>query len=107
MLPAWLSTFASDELAALPKFTLTDLAGHPLTQEQVQGRVVLVEFWATWCPPCRSTLDWLGSLQKKYGDKVAVLALAVESPEDQVRATAGSLSPDLYWAIADAGASPA
>jgi len=98
---------ASDELAAMPKFTLTDLAGHPLTQEQVQGRVVLVEFWATWCPPCRSTLDWLGSLQKKYGDNVAVLALAVESPEDQVRATAGSLSPDLHWAIADAGTAQA
>jgi len=88
-------------VAALPKFTLTDLAGKPLTAEQAAGRVVMVEFWATWCPPCRSTLEWLGSLKKKYGDNVAILALAVESPEDKVRETVASLSPDLHWAITD------
>ena len=88
-------------VAALPKFTLTDLAGKPLTAEQAAGRVVMVEFWATWCPPCRSTLEWLGALKKKYGDNVAILALAVESPEDKVRETVASLSPDLNWAITD------
>ena len=88
-------------VAALPKFTLTDLAGKPLTAEQAAGRVVMVEFWATWCPPCRSTLEWLGSLKKKYGDNVAILALAVESPEDKVREIVASLSPDLNWAITD------
>ena len=62
-------------IASLPKFTLTDLAGKPLTAEDAAGRVVMVEFWATWCPPCRSTLEWLGDLKKKYGDNVAILAL--------------------------------
>jgi thiol-disulfide isomerase/thioredoxin len=89
-------------LETLPKFTLTDLSGKPLTADQAAGRVVMVEFWATWCPPCRSTLEWLGELKKKYGDNVAILALAVESPEDKVRETAGSLSQDLNWAITDA-----
>jgi hypothetical protein len=41
-------------------------------------------------------------LQHQYGDKLAVVALAVESPEDQIRSTVNSLSPDLHWAIADA-----
>jgi thiol-disulfide isomerase/thioredoxin len=92
---------------SLPKFTLTDLSGKPLTAEQAAGRVVMVEFWATWCPPCRSTLEWLGELKKKYGDNVAILALAVESPEDKVRETAGSLSPELNWAITDAATAQA
>jgi thiol-disulfide isomerase/thioredoxin len=94
-------------VASLPQFTLTDLDGKPLTAEQLQGRMVLVEFWAIWCPPCRSTLEWLGELKKKYGDNIAILALAVESPEDKIRETAKSLSPDLHWAITDAATAQA
>ncbi|HKS75850.1 MAG TPA: TlpA disulfide reductase family protein [Terriglobales bacterium] len=93
---------AAQQLAALPKFKLADLAGHPLTSDQLAGRAVLVEFWATWCPPCRSTLEWLGKLKAQYGDNLAIVALAVESPEDKIRSTAGGLSQDLRWAIADA-----
>jgi len=90
------------EIAALPKFKLNDLSGRALEAEQLSSRVVLVEFWATWCPPCRSTLAWLGDLKRKYGEKVTILALAVESPEDQIRSVASSLSPGLRIAITDA-----
>jgi thiol-disulfide isomerase/thioredoxin len=93
---------AAKEISELPKFSVTDLSGQPLAATQLSGRVVLVEFWATWCPPCRSTLAWLGELKQKYDDRIAIVALAVESPENQVRPAVAGLSPDLHWAISDA-----
>jgi len=89
------------QIASLPRLTLLDLAGKPIAAEDLAGRVVMVEFWATWCVPCRSTLQWLGELKQQYGDRLAIVALAVESPEQQVRATTASLSRDLHWAITD------
>jgi thiol-disulfide isomerase/thioredoxin len=53
----------------------------------IEPEPVLVEFWATWCPPWRSTLKWLSELKAKYEDRLAVVALAVESPEGGVRST--------------------
>ena len=94
-------------IASLPAFTLTDLAGGTIDTKDLADRVVLVEFWATWCPPCRSTLDWLGRLKRTHGDRLAVLALAVESKEEDVRSAANALDPDLRWAIADAATAQA
>jgi thiol-disulfide isomerase/thioredoxin len=81
-----------------PEVALTDLDGKPVGKAELGGRVVLVEFWATWCPPCRSTLGWLGELKKKHGDRIAVVALAVESPEAEVKALAAKLGPPVLWA---------
>ena len=87
------------EIAALPAITLTDLDGKPLSRGDLAGRVVLVELWATWCPPCRGTLGWLGELKKRYGDRLAVVAVAVDSDEADVRKLARELNLPLIWTM--------
>jgi thiol-disulfide isomerase/thioredoxin len=80
-----------EEIAQLPRLTFQDLQGRVIDAKSLEGRVVVVEFWATWCPPCRSTLSWLGELRKRYGERVVVLAIAVESEEKEVRELTGAL----------------
>jgi thiol-disulfide isomerase/thioredoxin len=87
------------EITTLPSFNLNDLSGKPIRSEDLKGRIVLVEFWATWCPPCRSTLAWLGNLKKQYGDKVEILALAIESDDAEVKKVAEKLNLPVRWAI--------
>jgi thiol-disulfide isomerase/thioredoxin len=89
------------DVASMPPFSLTDFSGRPLAASDLAGRVVVVEFWATWCPPCRSTLEWLGGLRQKYGDRLAVVALAVESPEPDARALAAKIGSGVLWAMTD------
>jgi thiol-disulfide isomerase/thioredoxin len=93
---------ANQEIAALPPFTLTDFDGKPLSRESVAGRPVVIEFWATWCPPCRSTLRWLGELERRHGGKIAVAAIAVESGEDEARKVASQLALPIRWAMGQA-----
>ena len=86
-------------VAALPAFTVTDLAGKTLSRQDLQGRVVLVELWAVWCPPCRGTLHWVGELKKRYGDKLAVVAIAVESDPSRVESLTAELNLPLTWVL--------
>jgi len=77
------------EITALPQVSFTDLA----------GKVVLVELWATWCVPCRPTLAWLGDLKKRHGDRLAVVTVAVESDEANVRKVAAELAQPFTWVM--------
>ncbi len=50
-----------------PGFTLEDTAGRKVSLADYKGKAVLINFWATWCGPCKIELPWLVDLQKKYG----------------------------------------
>jgi thiol-disulfide isomerase/thioredoxin len=77
--------FASNPQPA-PPFLLQDLDGNPVSTAQWQGKVVILNFWATWCPPCREEIPILVELAKKYKDSLLIIGVSVDdgSP-DEVR----------------------
>lgn len=75
---------SADGPAAYPPVALTTIDGRTVESASLAGSVVVVEMWATWCPPCRSTLAWLNTLRARYGDRVTVVAIAVDSAEKDV-----------------------
>lgn len=79
------------ELARVPSAAIKTLAGDTINLAEMTGTARIVEFWATWCPPCRSTLAWMNELQQKYPGKLQMLGIAMESKEEEVRAMVESL----------------
>ena len=62
-----------------PDFTLKDADGKPVTLSEFKGKVVLLNFWATWCGPCKIEIPWFKDFQKTYKDKgFTVLGVAMD-----------------------------
>jgi thiol-disulfide isomerase/thioredoxin len=87
-------------LDRLPAIDLPGIAGPSLRTDRLAGKPALVEFWATWCPPCRGTLRWLGDLKKRRGPALEVVALAIESDPKEVETLVRELDLPLSWAMA-------
>jgi thiol-disulfide isomerase/thioredoxin len=76
-------TFLRDR-AAVPSFTASDLAGRQVATDTLRGKVVLVNFWATWCPPCREEIPDLVALQQKYPQQLQVIGISQDSAPPEV-----------------------
>ena len=69
----------ADAGAPAPELSLKGLDGKDINLAQYRGKVVLVNFWATWCEPCRFEIPWLIEMQQKYGNKgFTVLGVAMD-----------------------------
>jgi len=75
--------------AAAPDFSITDLQGNTLTLSGYEGKVLFINFWATWCPPCRKEIpDFIEAYQELKAEGLEILGLSVD------QTTAGAL---LEW----------
>jgi thiol-disulfide isomerase/thioredoxin len=65
-----------------PAFKAKDLDGKDLSLDAYKGKVVLLNFWATWCGPCRAEIPDLIDLQNKYKDKLQIIGMAVDVDDE-------------------------
>ena len=78
------SSNSSDENSAFdnqqaPDFTLVDTKGEKISLQNYRGKIVIIDFWATWCPPCRRGIPDLIQIQKEFKNKVAVIGISLDT----------------------------
>ena len=67
-----------------PSFKLPDLDGREISLEGFKGKIVLLDFWATWCSPCRMTMPVVENLSREYSDEMVVLAVNLRESKDVI-----------------------
>ena len=86
-----------------PPFVRKDLTGQRIDLKQLRGKVVLLNFWATWCAPCQVELPRFQAWQNKYGVQgLQVLTISMDDENAQVRRTAHRLHLDVPVMMGDA-----
>ena len=81
---------ASEVGRLAPDFTLSDLDGNWFRLSDLRGKVVFVNFWATWCPACCAEMPEMEAVYQEYKDKnVVVVGVDISEPEDEVRQFVG------------------
>jgi thiol-disulfide isomerase/thioredoxin len=84
-----------------PSLTLTDLDGEVLSSTDWRGKVVLLNFWATWCGPCRAEIPDLIRLQKKYAGQLVIVGLSTDiDPPKKVKEFAKEMNINYPVAMA-------
>ena len=67
-----------------PILKIQDLSGKVMTMDDLKGKVVLVNFWATWCPPCRSEIPELIKLQEQHKDRLQIIGVSEDDEAQPV-----------------------
>lgn len=88
--------------ADAPAWKLKDVNGQEVSSAQFAGKVLVVDFWATWCGPCRVEIPGYVALQKKYGkDKLVIVGMSVDNGPDVVRKFIAANKVDYQIVMAD------
>jgi len=73
-------------------FTLSDVEGRRVRLDAYRGRVILVNFWATWCAPCKTEIPWLNELHVRYREQgLVVIGVSVDDAVAKIRPFAQSM----------------
>ena len=91
------------ELRKMPNFKLTYLDGTPFDSKSLEGKVLFIDFWATWCGPCLHEIPSMVEMGKKYKEYgFEVVGITVQSgDEDDIRPTVERLNMDYHVLIGD------
>ncbi len=74
------------DVKSLPPLELSLINGEKINLSEFRGKVVLINFWATWCPPCREEMPYFETTYKKYKNKgFVIIALSVDANKDFVK----------------------
>lgn len=85
-----------------PSWTLKDVNGQDISSAQFAGKVMVVDFWATWCGPCRVEIPGYIALQKKYGkDRLAIIGVSVDQGPEVVKKFIQANGVDYQIVMAD------
>jgi thiol-disulfide isomerase/thioredoxin len=74
-----------------PELKITTLDGKPLTLASLHGKVIFLNFWATWCGPCRAEIPDLIALQDRYKDRLQIIGLNVDDEEADIKQYANEM----------------
>jgi cytochrome c biogenesis protein CcmG/thiol:disulfide interchange protein DsbE len=91
-----------------PSFALPNAAGQDVDLEKLRGKVVYVDFWASWCAPCKRSFPWMNEMTRKYGPiGLSIVAINVDKKREDAEKFL-KFAPAEFTVVYDpAGKSPA
>lgn len=99
---------ATDAGQPAPNVALPDAQGTVVALDTLRGKVVYVDFWASWCGPCRRSFPWMNEMQQKYGSKgLAIVAVNVDKKRADADKFLAQLPAGFPVVFDEAGTSPA